>query len=133
MNSGTGPAAAMSYPTGVHYKVPHGIGGGIFLPYIIKYNINNGFYGYGELYQKNKILNISPKEKSLNFLNEIKKNWIIFSVPKNLKKLKINYQKISLLTKHTYELKGALQQNPVKFDKKEIFNLFSELSGVKLK
>ena len=133
MNSGTGPAAAMSYPTGVHYKVPHGIGGGIFLPYIIKYNINNGFYGYGELYQKNKILNISPKEKSLNFLNEIKKNWIIFSVPKNLKKLKINYQKINLLTKDTCELKGALQQNPVKFDKKEIFNLFSELSGVKLK
>ena len=133
MNSGTGPAAAMSYPTGVHYKVPHGIGGGIFLPYIIKYNINNGFYGYGELYQKNKISNISPKEKSLNFLNEIKKKWIIFSVPKNLKKLKINYQKVSLLTKHTCELKGALQQNPVKFDKKEIFNLFSELSGNKLK
>jgi len=50
-----------------------------------------------------------------------------------LKKLKINYQKVSLLTKHTCELKGALQQNPVKFDKKEIFNLFSELSGVKLK
>ena len=39
----------------IFYKVPHGIGGGIFLPYIIKYNINNGFYGYGELYQKNKI------------------------------------------------------------------------------
>ena len=30
MNSGTGPAAAMSYPVGVHFKVPHGIGGGIF-------------------------------------------------------------------------------------------------------
>ena len=133
MNSGTGPAAAMSYPTGVHYKVPHGIGGAIFLPYIIKYNINNGFYGYGELYQKDKISNVSPKEKSLNFLNEVKKKWIIFEVPKNLKKLKINYKKISLLTNQTYELKDALQQNPVKFDKREIFNLFLELSGVKLK
>ena len=39
MKSGTGPAAAMSYPTGVHYKVPHGIGGGIFLPYIIRFKM----------------------------------------------------------------------------------------------
>ena len=38
MNSGTGPAAAMSYPLGVHYKVPHGIGGAIFLPHVIEYN-----------------------------------------------------------------------------------------------
>ena len=26
MHSGTGPAAALSYPLGVHYGVPHGIG-----------------------------------------------------------------------------------------------------------
>ena len=133
MNSGTGPAAAMSYPTGVHYKIPHGIGGGIFLPYIIRYNINNGFYGYGELYQKRKISRVSSKKKSINFLNNIKKKWVIFSIPRNLKKLKISYQKINLLTNQTFELKGALSQNPVKFEKKEIFNLFSELSRVKLK
>ena len=132
MKSGTGPAAAMSYPTGVHYKVPHGIGGGIFLPYIIRHNINNGFYGYGDLYKKKK-LNISSKKKSLNFLNEIKKKWIKFSVPNNLKKFKLNYSRINLLTNQTFELKGALKQNPVKFDKREIFNLFSELSGNKLK
>ena len=56
----------------------------------------------------------------------------IFS-SKKFEKIENKYQKVSLLTKHTCELKGALQQNPVKFDKKEIFNLFSELSGVKLK
>ena len=47
MLTGTGPAAAMSYPTGVHYKVPHGIGGAIFLPHVIRYNINNGI-GFGD-------------------------------------------------------------------------------------
>ena len=40
MNSGTGPAAAMSYPLGVHFGVPHGIGGGIFLPHVIQHNMN---------------------------------------------------------------------------------------------
>ena len=28
MHSGTGPAAALSYPLGVHLKVPHGLAGG---------------------------------------------------------------------------------------------------------
>ena len=53
MNSGTGPAAAMSYPLGVHFGVPHGIGGGIFLPHVIEHNINSGFIDYAELYETN--------------------------------------------------------------------------------
>lgn len=133
MNSGTGPAAAMSYPTGVHYKVPHGIAGAIFLPHIIKHNIKKGFYNYGELYQKKELKNISKEKKSISFLNEINKKWNIFSIPKNLKQLNITDKKIKLLTNQTFELKAALQQNPVKFERKEILKLFLELSGVKLK
>ena len=61
INSGTGPAAAMSYPLGVHYGVPHGIGGGIFLPHVIDHNINEGFFDYADLYQP--IKNNSTKEE----------------------------------------------------------------------
>lgn len=132
MNSGTGPAAAMSYPTGVHYKVPHGIGGAIFLPYIIRYNISKGFYNYGNLYRKNSSLKNSLKERSIDFLNEVNRKWVKFLVPNNLNKLKLSKKKIHLLSNQTYELKGAIEQNPIKISKKEIFNLFSELSRVKL-
>ena len=74
MNSGTGPAAAMSYPLGVHFKVPHGIGGGIFLPHVIEHNIKNGFYEYSELTEKSD-MNLSMKENSNNFIKNLWTIW----------------------------------------------------------
>ena len=45
------------------FKVPHGIGGGIFLPHVIEHNIKNGFYEYSELTEKSD-MNLSMKENS---------------------------------------------------------------------
>ena len=39
MNAGSGPAACISYPLSVYYRVPHGIGGGIFIIDIVKFNL----------------------------------------------------------------------------------------------
>ena len=49
MNSGSGVAAALSYPLSVYYKVPHGIGGGMFAVDMIRFNIDAGFLKYAEL------------------------------------------------------------------------------------
>src|SRR6185436_11172475 len=50
MHSGTGPAAAMSYPLGVHHGVPHGIAGAVFLPRVAATNVARGVHDYAELY-----------------------------------------------------------------------------------
>ena len=49
MNSGSGIAAAISYPLGVYHSVPHGIGGGIFAPGIMQFNQQNGITKYNRL------------------------------------------------------------------------------------
>ena len=41
-NAGSGIAGAFSYPLGVHYKVPHGIGGGMFISAIVEDNVEGG-------------------------------------------------------------------------------------------
>lgn len=46
MSSGTGPAAAMSYPTGVPFHVPHGLGGAMFLPVVAQHNVREGYFDY---------------------------------------------------------------------------------------
>ena len=46
MNSGSGISSAMSYPLSAIYKVPHGIGGGIFILDVVDYNIKNGYSKY---------------------------------------------------------------------------------------
>src|SRR5271165_5739041 len=48
-NSGSGIAGALSYPIGVHFKVPHGIGGGIFIASVVEYNVSRGWFDYAEL------------------------------------------------------------------------------------
>lgn len=48
-NSGSGISGAFSYPIGVHFKVPHGIGGAIFLASVVEYNVSKGYSEYAEL------------------------------------------------------------------------------------
>ena len=127
MNSGTGPAAAMSYPLGVHYGVPHGIGGGIFLPFVVEHNINHGFYEYGDLFCLADNKKISKKEKSIQFLDYLKDTWSSLDVPKNLNIFGLNRTGITEFVDNTMNLKGALDQNPVSFYEKEINTVLKKL------
>jgi len=127
MNSGTGPAAALSYPLGVHYGVPHGIGGGIFLPFVVEHNINNGFYEYGNLFCPSNKKGNSKKEKSAAFLDNLNDIWSKLNVPKNLNKFGLNRDGVTEFVDNTMDLIGALDQNPVTFYEKEIISLLKKL------
>jgi len=126
MNSGTGPAAAMSYPLGVRFGVPHGIGGGIFLPHVIKYNIDQGFYNYGNLYPFNN-RNKSEDALAKDFLNLINKTWKIIKVPEDLRKFGMVDSDIDLFVSDTMDLRGALDQNPKEFYENEIKLILKKL------
>jgi len=126
MNSGTGPAAAMSYPLGVRFGVPHGIGGGIFLPHVIKYNIDKGFYNYANLYpfkDRNKSENMLSKE----FLDLINQTWKTIKVPDDLRKFGMVDEDVKLFVSDTMDLKGALDQNPIQFYEDEIKLILKKL------
>jgi alcohol dehydrogenase class IV len=118
MNSGTGPAAAMSYPIGVHFSVPHGIGGGICLPSVIHHNIKKGYKGYSQLLKS---------DNDLSFLEKLKTCFDIIGVPKSLNQYGIEKTSIEMLSKETYELSGAIVQNPVQISIQNIKNLFNEI------
>jgi len=124
MNSGTGPASAMSYPLSVHHKIPHGIGGGIFLPHVINYNVKNGCFLYSELndsiVEKDEMKNFTDQEKSHILMDKILSLWNELEIPNNLGELGISSKSIAGFIKETMELKGALEQNPLPFNEKNI-------------
>ena len=125
MNSGTGPAAAMSYPLGVHFGVPHGIGGGIFLPHVIKNNIELGFDGYGQILEGSLKGNL--KILSNEFYNLIKNTWEKLDVPQDLNIYGMHNSFINNFVNDTIELKNALDQNPLPFGQKEIKKVLENL------
>jgi len=128
MHSGTGPAAAMSYPMSVHYHVPHGLGGGIFLPYVIDHNIRTGYAGYADLYNPNKLETNGALEL---FLSEMRSCWEKLQVPQHLKELGVEQADIGFIIDETMQLKGALDQNPTPFYEKEIAKVLNMLTEVK--
>ena len=118
MHSGTGPAAALSYPLGVHYPVPHGFAGGIFLPLVIRHNIQQGVYDYADLVDKSRFHD--SKAGAELYLKEMEELWVKVEMPKDIKRYGFKEQDLPKFIKETMDLKGALDQNPVPFYEKEI-------------
>ena len=121
MHSGTGPAAAMSYPLGVRYKVAHGIGGAIFLPHVAALNIKEGFYGYSEMVDKE-----SDKRGAERFLQKLSEVFLALGIEQSLEKHNINREEF---TSDTLELSGALEQNPIQFGEPEINEVLDNLKA----
>lgn len=129
MHSGTGPAAAMSYPLGVHYHVPHGIGGGIFLPYVVEHNVKHGVTNYAALYQvmDEADMTLSVSQQTEKFVANLFKTLRQVGVTDDITQFGFNAEGIKAFISDTMELKGALDQNPVPFCENEIENTLRNL------
>ncbi len=130
MNSGTGPAAAMSYPLGVHYQVPHGIGGALFLPHVIEHNLRRGFFDYGDFYEVigDAGHTLSRERKAWAFHEKLAATWQKLGVPANLSTTGFQSSFLDGFVAETMQLKAALDQNPVPFGEQEIRGLLKKLS-----
>jgi len=122
MNSGAGPAGALSYPLGVYYDVPHGLAGSVFLPAVIRYNVENGYTDYAELYD---LVFDEPcataAEKSSRFAEAIEQLSDELGIPTELGGFGVKTDEDSRrIIDHSMQLKAAFEQNPVAFGKPEI-------------
>lgn len=116
-NSSAGPTGAMSYPLGVHYNVPHGMAGAVFLPWVTQHNVDRGYTGYAELYPlldgaqpvKNAAENSRLYAKALWNLCER------LQIPKTLAPFGFKRESIPSFLAQAPLLKGAFDMNPVPF------------------
>jgi alcohol dehydrogenase class IV len=131
MHSGTGPAAAMSYPLGVHYGVPHGIGGAIFLPHVARYNVQQGVLDYADLYLAMDGANPSSSREmqALGFADRMIEEWKRLGVPSHLGACGLSLEKIEPFVHETAQLQAALDQNPAPFGSAEIRATLRHLLG----
>lgn len=112
MNAGSGVAACISYPLSVYFKVPHGIGGGIFIIDVMKFNIKKGKKKYLKL---SKFLPINSKQKEKKFIKFLERLFEKLNVPKNLKKYDIDKKHLEFLIKIMQPMQKGFNQNPIKF------------------
>jgi alcohol dehydrogenase class IV len=110
LNSSGGPASGISYPLGVHYKVPHGYAGGILLPEVMRHNIENNYLGYSEFYENSDL-------DGTKLLDEIENLYLEIEVPKNFKSWGFcSVKDLELIYSLTLqERKFNLELNPIDF------------------
>lgn len=115
-NSGSGIAGALSYPMGVYFKVPHGIGGGIFLASVVAFNVSGGYYEYAELLDSvEPHPELSIKEKAKKFSKLINHLSDKLNVPKYLDQWGITKENVGDVAELMIPLQAAFDQNPVPF------------------
>ncbi len=115
-NSGSGIAGALSYPLGVFYGVPHGIGGGIFIASVLEYNVSKGYTGYTELFDLVQSgLDLSDEQKNQQFARMIRVLSENLGVPRYLTQWGITRSRLDEVANLMRVLQGAFDQNPVPF------------------
>lgn len=115
-NSGSGISGALSYPLGVHFKVPHGIGGGIFLGSVIEYNVAKGYMDYVELLDLIELTpGFSQDEKSGRFVAVMSELFNKLGVPKYLDQWGITKSNVDKVAELMNPLQAAFDQNPIYF------------------
>lgn len=124
INSGAGPTAALSYPLGVHFKVPHGIAGAVFLPHVIQHNTING-YDYSELYDliDNVDLSLSRCEKNQLFSEKMFSLCKKMQIPEKISSFGVTSENIQILLSEAHNYEKNYSNNPVSFsveDAKEL-------------
>ena len=129
MNSGAGPAGALSYVLGVHYNVPHGLAGAVFLPQVVKLNVQRDCNSYTPLYDliEGADLTLDESGKSEKFAELFKQLCQKASVPESLEQFGVSRNNLDFLVEESFWLKAAIEQNPVHFKKEEIRMLWESL------
>jgi len=129
INSGSGPAGALSYPLGVHYKVPHGMAGAIFLNSIVEHNVSKGYRDYCELYDliEGADKSIPAAKKSEAFLDAMKRLAAKMAIPGDLSHFGLKDKDAQFMIDQYDVLKNAIGQNPVEISKEDLSSIIGKL------
>ncbi len=133
-NAGGGPASGISYPLGVHYRVPHGMAGGLLLPHVISFNIAQGHYaGYARIYERLQVSNAASHRSDRAMAHVFEQVfWDLYhrlGAPKTFEQWGVGRGAVALLTDLTMaQRKANLDANPVPFKRKHVIALLQAVT-----
>ena len=129
MNSAPGPAGAMSYPLGVHYRVPHGLAHAVFEPTIVRWNVGRGCTLYEGLYDliDGARNGLDSKAKCLEFCERLSALYAALDIPQSLAAFGISRQDVRFLAEQAVLLKPAIDFNPVPISVEEMTTILDSM------
>jgi alcohol dehydrogenase class IV len=129
MNSGSGPSGALSYPLGVHFHVPHGLAGAVFLPEVTRFNIQAGYQDYAELYDltDGSDRSLPDQEKAVILGEKLDALWREAGLPASLSAFGVSSAQATILVDQYDMLRAGIDQNPIPMTKDDISKMVNTL------
>jgi len=127
-NSGSGIAAAISYPLSVYYGVPHGIGGALTCVEVIRYNIRHGFCDYSELVplMGSPETNAPVKDQAEAVCARLQELWDYLGVPKEFSAFGVCADRFEHVLEVMKTQQPGFDQNPIPFSAEKDLPVFLE-------
>jgi len=127
-NGFLGLVHALAHPLGGHYGVPHGLGCGVLLPKIMKYNLN----GYLERYKDvaellgEKVEGITLREAAQKSVESIEKLLVDINIQPDFKSFNIDKKDIPTFITEAYKNRNV-EVNPRKATPEELAAIYEDL------
>ncbi|HOV21813.1 MAG TPA: iron-containing alcohol dehydrogenase [bacterium] len=130
VNAGVTAVHSISYPLGGVYRVPHGVGNGLLLPYVLEFDIKKDI-SYTVERKLSSIVDIvrsdfkgDEKEKAKFLVDEIKNFLKLFKMPK-LRDFNIDKENFSKLAEDALKVSVPIMNNPVAIKKEDIIEIYN--------
>ncbi len=124
-NAGVTAVHSISYPLGGRFGVPHGIGNGLLLPYVLEFNLPQITEKLGSLAKElnEEWKNLSVEDAATKMVEEIKNFLKIFKIPR-LKDLNIPVESFDGMAEDALKVSVPIENNPRNISKQDIIEIY---------
>lgn len=123
-NAGVTAVHSISYPLGGMFGIPHGIGNGLLLPYVLEFDLPEASEKLAQIYDK--VHGISEKDtitKAEEMVLEIKSMLQAFQIPR-LKELGVASKDFSSLAEDAIKVAVPIENNPKPVTVEDIIEIY---------
>ncbi len=126
-NSTSGPSGALSYYLGSHFRVNHGVAGGVFIGKICKYNHLNGYHDLSKFYEGQDQNKIDKEKKSSLVVEQIEQLLDMANMPHNFSEFGVKKEDLEGFNEFSVQVKASFDLNPVEINPRQVSDLFIKI------
>lgn len=127
-NAGVTAVHALAYPIGGHYGVPHGVGCGLLLPYVMEFNVLGDVPKFAEIARLlgERVEGLTLLEQAYRSVDAVMSIYKDLVIPQSLTELGVPKEAIPGLAKAAINVTRLMKNNPRNMGEEDIRKIYEE-------
>ena len=127
-NAGVTAVHALAYPLGGQFNVAHGIANGLFLPYVMEFNVLGDIPKFAQIAQflGEKVQNLPLLERAYHAAKVVKAIYRDLKIPQSLTELKVPKEAIPDMAKAALNVTRLMVNNPREMTVEDVERIYEK-------